>query len=284
MTVGETKATPEKDGTRGRSGKTEEKNPNTSDSSACGESDEGGSGMPSDASTGDEVTETFDESCEEGTEGNESCDEAGDSPEEPDIEESKPDIEESEPDGATTVVDCATSDVAFAIESLRRDLADVALQVCNLQKLFEEKVLRSKHEEKIIDQMHRELQKYKGDMYSQLVRPILIDMIEIRDSILRVSSAHRVKPEEKRDIPLGTFEMYSYDVQETLEKNNIEIFSSEVNSDFVPVAQRVVKKKPTGDEKLHGKVAESIGDGYRYMGRTIVPERIAVYLYDPQLT
>ena len=168
------------------------------------------------------------------------------------------------------------------IKMLQNNVTKLVEQVAGLGKLFEAKIFRSEHEEKIVDRMHKELLRYKEDMYSQLVRPILLDIIEIRDSILRISSAHLSKPESEQNIPLKTFEMYAFDVQEILEKNNIEIYRSELNSDFIPVRQRVIKKIPTTDENLHGKVAGALSDGYNYMGKTITPERIAVYFYEPQ--
>jgi len=168
------------------------------------------------------------------------------------------------------------------IKTIQSDIAKLGEQIAGLSKLFEAKILHTEHEEKIVDQMHKELQKYKEDMYSQLVRPILLDIIEIRDSVLRISAIHRSKPEEEQKIPLKTFEMYASDVQEILEKNNIEIYRSERNTDFIPVRQRAIKKTPTTDENLHGKIAESFTDGYTYMGKTVTPEKIAIYFFESQ--
>jgi len=187
-------------------------------------------------------------------------------------------ISEKEPvDKSETVI--ADND---AIKTLQNDVAGLSEQIKCLGKLFESKILHTAHEEKIVDQMHKELQRYKEDIYSQLVRPILLDIIAIRDSIQRVSSAHRSKPEDEQHVPLKTFETYAFEVQEILENNNIEIYKSEINTDFVPVRQRAIKKVAATDECMHGKIAESLSDGYAYMGKTITPEKIAVYFYEPQ--
>ena len=171
-----------------------------------------------------------------------------------------------------------------AIKILQNDVAALSDGIAALSKLFETKILHSEHEKKIVDKMHSELQRYKEDMYSQLVRPILLDIIEIRDSILRIALAHHNKPEGGQSIPLETFEMYAFDAQEILEKNNTDIFKSDANADFVPIRHRVIKKIPTTDQTLHGKVAESLSDGYNYIGKTISPEKIAVYYYEPPQT
>jgi molecular chaperone GrpE (heat shock protein) len=127
--------------------------------------------------------------------------------------------------------------------------------------------------------MHSELQKYKEDLYSQLVRPILLDIIEIRDSIRRMVEVRKNKPEDEQYIPLKDFLLYVDEIDIILDKNNIEIFGSTEGSEFIPVRQRIIQKVITHDQALHGKVAASLSDGYNYTGKTISSEKVAVYLY-----
>jgi molecular chaperone GrpE (heat shock protein) len=117
-------------------------------------------------------------------------------------------------------------------------------------------------------------------MYAQLIRPILLDIIAMRDSMLKQLSEHKRKPEGEQHIPLQMFETYAFDTEEILEKNSISIYKSDVDSDFVPIRQRAIKKVPTESQNLHGKVAESLGDGYSYLDKTISPEKVAVYVYE----
>lgn len=149
-----------------------------------------------------------------------------------------------------------------------------------LNALFNARIMHTDHEEKIVDQMHKELQKYKEDMYAQLVRPILLDVIEVRDSIMRMAATYLAKPEGEQNIPNRTFSDYAFDLQDILEKNSVEIYRSKSGDDFTPIKQRVIKKVPTADESLHGKVAESLSCGYSYNGRTISAEKITVYYYE----
>lgn len=149
-----------------------------------------------------------------------------------------------------------------------------------LDALFNARIMHTDHEEKIVDQMHKELQKYKEDMYAQLVRPILLDVIEVRDSIMRMAATYLAKPEGEQNIPNKTFSDYAYDLQDILEKNSVEIYRSKSGDDFTPIKQRVIKKVATSDESLHGKVAESLSCGYSYNGRTISAEKIIVYYYE----
>lgn len=165
------------------------------------------------------------------------------------------------------------------LDVISDNLQELSNKVDQMNQLFIQKIAHTTHEEKIVDQMHAELQKYKQDMYAQLVRPILLDIIEMRDSILRMSASFASRPEGEQNIPLKTFSDYAYDVQDILEKNNITIYNSKEGDDFSPIKQKAIKKVTTPVEKLHGKIAESLSSGYDYLGKPISPEKVVVYVY-----
>lgn len=165
------------------------------------------------------------------------------------------------------------------IGAISDGLRELSNKVEQMNQLFVQKIAHTTHEEKIVDQMHAELQKYKQDMYAQLVRPILLDIIEMRDSILRMSANFASKPESEQNVPLKTFSDYAYDVQDILEKNNVAIYDSKEGDDFNPIKQKVIKKVTTPVEELHGKIAESLSSGYEYLGKPISPEKVVVYVY-----
>lgn len=171
------------------------------------------------------------------------------------------------------------SDDKVSLSEIVKILASMDEKMEQMNQLFVRKIQHTTHEEKIVDQMHSELQRYKEDMYSQLVRPILLDIIEMRDSIIRMSNSFALKPEGEQDVPLKTFSGYAFDIQDILEKNNITIYDSKDGDDFNALKQRVIKKVSTPVEQLHGKIAESLSSGYDYMGRAISPEKVAVYIY-----
>ena len=165
----------------------------------------------------------------------------------------------------------------MADKNLEEILETLSQKMDQMNQLFVQKIQHTAHEEQIVDQMHAELQKYKSDMYAQLVRPILLDMIGIRDSIQKMTADLSAKGEDT--VPLKTFSDYAFDIQDVLEKNNITIYDSEEGEEFIPVKHRAIKKVPTPVEELHGKIAESLSSGYDYMGKNISPEKVVIYVY-----
>ena len=166
------------------------------------------------------------------------------------------------------------------LEALNQTTAQMQQKLEALEELFRSRLLRVEHEERSIERMHAELQKYKSDLYAQLVRPILMDVIDIRDSILRAGATYQAKPEGEQSIPNKTFCDYTYDLLDILEKNGVEVYQSKPGDTFEPGRQRAVKKIITHDPELHGKVAQSLSGGYSYNGRVLSAEKIHVYFYE----
>lgn len=198
------------------------------------------------------------------------------------LEEEK--VSESYQEEEIVSADGRKDEQACSIERTLEKVAGMCEQMSNqisdMETLFHRRIMYANHEEKVIDQMHEELQKYKKDLYFQLVHPILLDIIEVRDSIMRVSETYLKKNGDEQNIPNRVFANYTYDLQDILEKNNVEIYRSKSGDSFAPAQQRIVKKEVISAENLHGTIAESLSCGYKYNGRVIAPEKVSVYFYE----
>ena len=174
------------------------------------------------------------------------------------------------------------TDESDKIIEIAESISGLSEKIEQMNTLFAQRIQRTEYEEKIMDQMHSELQKYKDDMYSQLIRPILLDIIDVRESIRHLADVFRAKPEDERYIPLNDFSLYTYDMGDILEKNNVTIFDSKCGDDFTPTKHKVIGTIETSDKGLDRKIADSLSSGYEYNGRFIVSEKVAVYKYVEQ--
>ena len=184
-------------------------------------------------------------------------------------------IEENETNEETSKNSDSNQDLTGIFDSLN----DITVKLDEMTSLFESKIKNTSHEEKIVDRMHSELQEYKNDIYSQLVRPIFRDIIDVRNSMLQMIKVYEAKAEEEQNIPLKTFTLYAYEIQDMLEKNDIYIYEGQEGDDFSPSKQRVIEKVETSEEVLHGKIAKSLAPGYEYLGKAFSPEKVAAYIY-----
>ncbi|MCL2572085.1 MAG: nucleotide exchange factor GrpE [Defluviitaleaceae bacterium] len=167
---------------------------------------------------------------------------------------------------------------------LPAELARIESQVAALGDLFTSRILRTEYDEKVIDNMHTELQRLKTDLYSKLIRPIIMDLIQMRTSIIDISEAYSKKDPEEQVIPLKMFKGFADEVLEILDRNGVEQYKAVLlEEEFIPLKHRIMDKIKTDDESLNKKIAISHSDGYIFSDKVISAEKVTVYTYDPTI-
>ena len=149
-----------------------------------------------------------------------------------------------------------------------------------LNKQFSDRIARSENEAKIIKNMDSELKAYKDDLYKSILKPLILELIDLRENILKLSAFYLKKPEGEQAIPNATFADYAEDISDILEKYDVEIIKSNSGDDCLPLKHKILKAVPTDNESLHKKIAESFSSGYIYNGRVISPELVYVYKFE----
>jgi molecular chaperone GrpE (heat shock protein) len=172
------------------------------------------------------------------------------------------------------------------IQKLQHELTESAqreeqlIQLVNEQnRLFKTRFSQDEQKEKLIDKMHEELQKLKADLYKNLVRPVLLDVIHIRDNMHRMEADLNKKYPEGM-VPIKTFSDYGVDLADLLEEHGVEIFEEKTGTPFIPVKQKVINRLVTYEKDRSGIIARSIGSGYIYNGQVISPQRVDVYYFE----
>lgn len=159
------------------------------------------------------------------------------------------------------------------------DLSQALLET--LSRQFAERLAYDEKQEKIIDRLHAELQKYRNDMYSTLIRPIFVDIIEVVDNIRKTSLSYAEKGEKEKEAAQIITD-YIMDLHAILGNNNVEIYKGTPGDTYTPIKQRIVSCEVTRESELNGKIAESIGFGYMFKGKVIWPEKVKIYKYQMQ--
>ena len=149
-----------------------------------------------------------------------------------------------------------------------------------LNKQFSDRIARSEYEAKIIQNMDSELKTYKDDLYRSILKPLILELIDLRESILKMSAFYLKKPEGEQTIPNATFADYAEDISDILEKYDVEVIKSISGDDCISGKHKILKTVPTDKESLHKKIAESLSSGYMYNGRVIFAERVNVYKFE----
>jgi len=176
------------------------------------------------------------------------------------------------------------------IQILKNELAESSKreeqlsQLINEQnEMFKTRLLYDEGKEKLIDKMHDELQALKSNLYKNFVKPVLIDVLQIRDNIRRMETDLNKKFPEGL-MPIKIFSGYSLDLADLLEAHDVEIFEEKPGTSFIPLKQKVINRLATNNKDLSGTIVRSKSSGYIYNGQVISSQKVDVYYFDESIT
>lgn len=167
-------------------------------------------------------------------------------------------------------------------ESSKREELLIQL-VTEQNKMFKTRLLHDEQKEGLIDKMHDELQVLRSNLYKNLVRPVLIDVLQIRDNVRRMETdLYKKYPDGL--IPIKAFSDYSFELADLLEDHDVEIFDEKPGTPFIPIKQKVINRLATSDRALSGIIVRSVSSGYMYNGQVISPQKVEVYYFNESVT
>ena len=202
-------------------------------------------------------------------------------------EKTKEKLEVESEDSETKNEDVPMKKILGEIEKLNK-------KIDGINELFLKKIQIIDFERKTADKLHKELQKYKNDMYFQLIEPLVKDLINIRESMREELKIFRKKTTEKMKkyvfgIDLGTTYSCIARVDDTgkpeiiknNEGENLTPSAVQFDGDIVIVGdtakeEAVLNPKATVMlvKTLMGKTDFAIS----YNGKNICPEEISSYI------
>ena len=165
-------------------------------------------------------------------------------------------------------------------EQIEKLSEDIEKHMKLLETMFETKITADGQREKLIDSMHAELEQYKNDMFAKIFKPLLTDVIYLREDMRKVMRTMKEKDGQiSADKFFSILDGYIMDTADILEKYDVEIFNCE-EDEYVPIRQKIIKVLPTDDEKLSGIVADKLSDGYMLNEKVIFPQKAVVYKFN----
>ncbi len=201
---------------------------------------------------------------------------AGGEIDEPDVAGCDPARVDAAARGDASAVAASADPARSNVEVLAR-LDELAAHIEDLQRLFAARILHAEAEGQANARLHSELQAHKNDLYGKLVKPVLSDVLTVREHVLKLSAHHRQRAAEEQAVSLPTFESFADDLAQILEENDVEIRRSEPGALYDPQWHQVVGKVDTDDIAIHRTIATVVGDAYSFQGRPLARQRVTVY-------
>ncbi len=242
-----------------------------------------------------ESSTTSDTSCNEAVEEAGAASEASDSTEAEtatDTSEASTEQKAEETTEEIAIAECEDTCKTLPDISIRRfdeTLVNLIDKVDALDTEIREKIVLNEYQEKISNQMYEELQLYRKDIYAQLTKPILRDVVSLRDEMVKKAEKCKDKlmqdsitADDIKKLAEDIIDIAEYDFNDIFDNNSIEVYRSNPGDDFVPLRHSVLRKVTTNDQSKNGKIEKSFGFGYAYgeNGRIFRPEKVNVYVYE----
>jgi molecular chaperone GrpE len=179
---------------------------------------------------------------------------------------------------STKMDEAAEKDAEEPIERLAECLTVLEESFQKLNKDFTDKLKADESKEKIIDNLHRELQGYKDDQLKDIIKPLINDLILMADRKRKI-----IKKAEEGDLStdklLRILNESIQDVEDILYRQGIDPFSSS-DGHFDSKVQQIVKTFKTEDLSKDKMVAEVVGKGYQWDGKLFRHEKVNIFVYD----
>jgi molecular chaperone GrpE len=171
------------------------------------------------------------------------------------------------------------------LEQMMKKMDAMLLEMKELGHGFEVKLKYDASKDKIIDNMHRELQDYREDLYARLLRPVVMDLISMHDDLGRILAAAPLSEgaSDGEKNMRRNLESFLDSIEILLEKLEVQAFTVEGDG-YVFGRQKVLRTILTTDPALDRKVAAHLRKGFESGGKVIRPEVIATFKYAPATT
>lgn len=165
-------------------------------------------------------------------------------------------------------------------EPMAKELKRLDQRFDALEAEFQSKIKYDIHKQKIIDDLHKELQDYKNDQAKSLLRPVIMDIIQTIDDISRLVKSHKEKEPAELD-PLKLLkqmEGLGLDLTDILFRQGVEPFRCP-QPQLDPKRQKIIKTQPCSQENQDKTVALRIQPGYEWDSRILRLEKVNVFVF-----
>lgn len=159
----------------------------------------------------------------------------------------------------------------------------ISEQIRELVRSFESKLKYDAHKNKIIDDLHQDLQEYRQGLLQKYLQRIFIDIIKIIDD-MRKFAAHHTDVHTQNGEQNGDVEKFikfinntASDLEDLFSWEGITPYTCEGDK-LDTGRQRVVDKILTDDPGKDRTIAVRLRPGYEYEGKVLRPEMVNVYI------
>ncbi|MFO8111574.1 MAG: nucleotide exchange factor GrpE [Desulfosalsimonadaceae bacterium] len=170
------------------------------------------------------------------------------------------------------------------IPDILNEIRDISRRMEELTAHFEGKIKYDEHKNRIIDDLHDQLQDFRDGIIKKHLLSMITDIIKIIDDTrkFKYHYENEAQSENTAVVLLDFMDQIISDLEDLFTFQGVYPFTCASNT-FDSARQRIVKKIPTDHSENNRLVAESLRPGYEWEGKVIRPEMVSVYVYNDSL-
>lgn len=157
-------------------------------------------------------------------------------------------------------------------------IAEMQSRLNALDAKFDEKIYRDGRKDEMFDKLYVELERYRKDIYSKMLKPLITGLVMFLDDLNRTVERIEGKDDAGERALTTLKEHVPEDLLDLLMENGVEPYCTEGDV-FDPHTQRSMSVENTADPALDKHIAKRLRSGYRWNGTTLRPETVVIYKY-----
>lgn len=179
------------------------------------------------------------------------------------------------------IIKLELNDITDVIENiLDEKLFFMNEKLLEIKREFQGKIKYDAKKDNMIDELHRELTAYRENLILNSIKPLILDLIYIKESHEKVIEnllSKEISELEPLKL-LKNFEGFSSDIEDALYRQGIDSYSSEEEI-FDGKKHKIIKAIETFDKEKDKKIFKSVRKGYIWGDKIIKKEYAYVYIY-----
>ena len=144
---------------------------------------------------------------------------------------------------------------------------------------FASKLKYDESKDKIIDNLHRELQTYKDDQIKKIKEPVIHELIIMADRTKKLIQAFDKEEELYPQKLIRVIKDSFQDIEDALYRQSVISYNCEGDT-YDAKRQQIIKVIKIDDVSKDKKVAEVVGNGYEWNGKIFRAEKVNIYQYE----
>lgn len=167
------------------------------------------------------------------------------------------------------------------LPDILNEIRGISRRMEELTAHFEGKIKYDEHKNRIIDDLHDQLQDFRDGIIKKHLLSMITDIIKITDDTrkFKYHYENEAQSENAAVILLKFMDQIISDLEDLFTFQGVYPFTCSSNT-FDSARQRIIKKIPTEIPENNRLVAESLRPGYEWEGKVIRPEMVSVYVYN----